>query len=90
MTDATAPSVREPSLPGSSPRATTNASRPPLSMWQQASYGAPALPLALAGIPIALYLPAIYTSGFGLELGLLSIVLVLQRLVRASGSRETR
>ena len=61
------------SAPGSA------AARQPLSKWQQASYGAPALPLALAGLPVALYLPVIYTTSFGLSAKMIALVLLLAR-----------
>lgn len=47
-----------------------------------ASYGAPALPLALVGLPMAVYLPAVYADadGFGLTLGMVGLILTLSRL----------
>ena len=47
-----------------------------------ASYGAPAFPLALVGLPMAVYLPAVYadTDGFGLTLGAVGLILTLSRL----------
>lgn len=53
--------------------------RPPLTSYQVASYGAPATPLALAGLPLALYLPALYSSSFGLELATVGLLLFLVR-----------
>jgi Na+/melibiose symporter-like transporter len=53
-----------------------------LNSWKLASYGAPALPLAMVGLPMAVYLPAVYadSEGFGLGLGFVGVVLVLARL----------
>ena len=46
------------------------ADRRPLTQYNYISYGAPAAPLALAGLPLAVYLPVIYadSDGFGLSL----------------------
>jgi len=54
----------------------------PLSAWVLASYGAPATPLAMVALPMAVYLPAVYadSDGFGLGLAFVGIVLVLARL----------
>jgi Na+/melibiose symporter-like transporter len=54
--------------------------RPPLTRWQLAGYGAPALPLALAGIPLALYLPQIYAGDYGLSLAGVGLILMLIRI----------
>ena len=43
------------------------------------SYAAPATPLALAGLPIAVYLPVIYADGFGLSLGIVGLLITLSR-----------
>ena len=53
----------------------------PLSKLVLASYAAPATPLALVGLPMAVYLPAIYadSDGFGLALGMVGIILTLSR-----------
>ena len=55
--------------------------RKPLSKLVLASYSAPATPLALVGLPMAVYLPAIYADpdGFGLALGMVGIILTLSR-----------
>lgn len=55
--------------------------RKPLSKFVLASYSAPATPLALVGLPMAVYLPAIYadTDGFGLTLGLVGLIITLSR-----------
>jgi Na+/melibiose symporter-like transporter len=54
--------------------------RRPLTRWQLASYGAPALPLGLASIPIALYLPQIYAGDYGLSLAAVGLLLMLIRI----------
>ncbi len=53
----------------------------PLSRFLLASYGAPATPLALAGLPIAVYLPVIYadSDGFGLSLSVVALLITLSR-----------
>ncbi len=53
----------------------------PLTKLVLASYSAPATPLALVGLPMAVYLPAIYADpdGFGLALGMVGIILTLSR-----------
>ena len=54
---------------------------PKLSRWQLASYGAPAMPLSLVGLPLVAYVPAIYADpdGFGLSLGLVGLFITLSR-----------
>lgn len=54
--------------------------RQPLTRWQLAGYAAPALPLALAGIPLALYLPQIYAGNYGLSLATVGLLLMLIRI----------
>ena len=53
-----------------------------LSNWQLASYGAPAMPLSMVALPMAVYLPAVYadSEGFGLGLAFVGLVMVLSRL----------
>ena len=53
-----------------------------LNSWMLASYGAPAMPLAMVGLPMAVYLPAVYadSEGFGLGLAFVGLVLVLARV----------
>lgn len=53
----------------------------PLSKFVLASYAAPATPLALAGLPIAVYLPVIYadSDGFGLSLAVVAVLITLSR-----------
>ena len=57
----------------------------PLTTYSYISYGAPAAPLSLAGLPLAVYLPAIYTDsdGFGLGLTAVGAVLMLTRVIDA-------
>ncbi len=64
---------------GQAPR--SDGERRPLSKFVMASYGAPATPLALAGLPMAVYLPAIYADpdGFGLSLLVVGTLIVLSR-----------
>lgn len=54
----------------------------PLSSWVLASYGAPAMPLAMVTLPMAVYLPAVYadSEGFGLGLAFVGLVMVLSRV----------
>lgn len=61
--------------------ASNDAESKPLSKWVLASYSAPATPLALVGLPMAVYLPAIYadSDGFGLTLGLVGLIITLSR-----------
>ena len=56
-------------------------SHKPLSKLVLASYSAPATPLALVGLPMAVYLPAIYADadGFGLALGMVGLIITLSR-----------
>ncbi|MCP5179072.1 MAG: MFS transporter [Pseudomonadales bacterium] len=53
-----------------------------LSRWTMASYGAPALPLSMMALPLAVYLPAVYADsrGFGLSLGFVALMLALSRV----------
>ncbi len=53
----------------------------PLTKTVLASYALPAMPLALVGLPMAVYLPAIYadSDGFGLTLGLVGLIITLSR-----------
>ncbi|MEZ5558969.1 MAG: MFS transporter [Pseudomonadales bacterium] len=56
--------------------------RKPLTRWMLASYGAPAMPLSMVGLPMAVYLPAVYadSEGFGLGLAFVGLVMVLSRI----------
>ena len=53
-----------------------------LTGYQLASYGAPALPLSMINLPLAVYLPAVYadSEGFGLSLGFVALTLALSRV----------
>ena len=53
-----------------------------LSPYRLMSYSAPSAPLALVGLPMAVYLPPLYadSDGFGLELALVGTVIMLSRL----------
>ena len=56
--------------------------RRPLSRATLASYAAPATPLALAGLPMGVYLPVIYadSDGFGLSLAIVGILITASRV----------
>lgn len=60
----------------------TESDKAPLGKWLLASYGAPATPLAMIALPMAVYLPAVYadSEGFGLGLAFVGLVLVLARV----------
>ncbi len=53
-----------------------------LSRWQFASYAAPAMPLAMTGLIVAVYLPAVYadSEGFGLALGFVGLLVMASRI----------
>ena len=55
--------------------------RRPLTKYHYVSYAAPAAPLALSGLPLAVYLPVIYadSDGFALSLGVVGLLLALSR-----------
>ena len=61
---------------------TSGEQRQPLTNFKYISYGAPALPLSVAGLPLAVYLPVIYadSDGFGLSLTAVGLVLALSRI----------
>lgn len=54
----------------------------PLSKWQLISYGAPALPLSMVSLPLAVYLTPVYadSDGFALSLGFVGLMLALSRV----------
>jgi len=60
----------------------TAAEKGALSRWTMVSYGAPALPLSMMALPLAVYLPAVYadSKGFGLSLGFVMLMLALSRV----------
>jgi glycoside/pentoside/hexuronide:cation symporter, GPH family len=64
-----------------SPGQNDTAASKPLTKIVLASYAAPATPLALVGLPMAVYLPAVYadSEGFGLTLGMVGILITLSR-----------
>tara|TARA_X000000950_G_scaffold283505_1_gene384469 strand:- start:2875 stop:4380 length:1506 start_codon:yes stop_codon:yes gene_type:complete len=53
-----------------------------LNRYQLASYGAPALPLSMVGLPLAVYLTPVYADadGFGLSLAFVGLMLALSRV----------
>jgi glycoside/pentoside/hexuronide:cation symporter, GPH family len=53
-----------------------------LTRWHFASYAAPAMPLAMTGLIIAVYLPAVYadSEGFGLALGFVGFLVMASRI----------
>ena len=63
--------------------------RQPLTTFKYISYGAPAAPLSLAGLPLAVYLPVIYadSDGFGLSLTTVGVILMLSRISDAITDR---
>jgi Na+/melibiose symporter-like transporter len=67
---------------GDSRAPTDDKSERTLSSWQLASYGAPAMPLSMVALPMAVYLPAVYadSEGFGLGLAFVGLVMVLSRI----------
>ena len=58
------------------------AEQKPFSNFRMASYGAPALPLSMAMLPLAVYLTPVYadSDGFGLSLGFVGLMLALSRV----------
>ena len=64
------------------PNVSPGTDRRPLTKFTLASYGAPAAPLALAGLPMAVYLPVIYadSDGFGLSLAVVGLLIGLSRI----------
>ena len=63
-------------------QAAGGAPRKPLTKFTYMSYAAPAAPLALAGLPLSVYLPVIYadSDGFGLSLTAVGVILMLSRI----------
>ena len=64
------------------PTVRSGTDRRPLTRFNYISYGAPAAPLALAGLPLAVYLPVIYadSDGFGLSLATVGLLIALSRI----------
>ena len=56
--------------------------RKPLGGFSLASYGAPAMPLSMVTLPLAVYLTPVYADvdGFGLSLAFVGLVLALSRV----------
>lgn len=56
--------------------------RKPLSHFTLFLYAGPAMPLSLVGLPLAVYLPAVYADadGFGLQLALVGALITLSRV----------
>ena len=65
----------------STPNYEARGRRPPLSHWIIACFAAPGLPLALVGLPMAVYLTPVYAGadGYGLSLATVGFVLFLTR-----------
>jgi Na+/melibiose symporter-like transporter len=54
--------------------------QPGLRMSQLVAYGLVAVPLAIAGLPLAIYVPPFYASDVGVELAMVGVVLMLARV----------
>jgi Na+/melibiose symporter-like transporter len=55
-------------------------SEPPLSGWKLTRFSAIAIPVAAAGLPIGVYLPAIFARDFGLSLAGIGAIFLVGRL----------
>ncbi len=51
-----------------------------LSRWQLFAYGQLVVPMAVIGLPLAIYIPPFYSGTLGLNLGAVSYILMLARL----------
>ena len=51
-----------------------------LTTWQLIAYGQLVVPLAVIGLPVAVYLPPFYSSTLGLDLAAVGIILMLARI----------
>ena len=51
-----------------------------LSRWQLAAYGQLVMPLAVIGLPVAVYLPPFYSGTLGLDLAAVGFILMLARI----------
>jgi GPH family glycoside/pentoside/hexuronide:cation symporter len=51
-----------------------------LSTWQLAAYGQLVMPLAVIGLPVAVYLPPFYSGTLGLDLAAVGLILMLARI----------
>ncbi len=52
----------------------------PLSRWQLIAYGQLVVPLAVIGLPVAVYIPPFYSSTLGLDLAAVGFILMLARI----------
>ncbi len=51
-----------------------------LSKWQILGFGQLVIPMAVIGLPIAVYIPAFYSGTLGLDLAMVGVILTLARL----------
>lgn len=51
-----------------------------LSKWQILGFGQLVMPMAVIGLPIAVYIPAFYSGTLGLDLAMVGVILTLARL----------
>jgi GPH family glycoside/pentoside/hexuronide:cation symporter len=51
-----------------------------LTKWQLAAYGQLVVPLAVIGLPVAVYIPPFYSSTLGLDLAAVGFILMLARI----------
>lgn len=51
-----------------------------LSTWQLAAYGQLVVPLAVIGLPVAVYIPPFYSGTLGLDLAAVGLILMLARI----------
>ncbi|MDZ4381701.1 MAG: MFS transporter [Parvibaculum sp.] len=55
-------------------------SEKPLTRWQLVAYGQFVIPLAVIGLPVAVYIPPFYSSTLGLDLTAVGLILMLARI----------
>lgn len=55
-------------------------SQKPLTGWQLVAYGQLVIPLAVIGLPVAVYIPPFYSSTLGLDLAAVGVILMLARI----------
>ncbi|MDO8838390.1 MAG: MFS transporter [Parvibaculum sp.] len=53
---------------------------PKLTRWQLVAYGQLVMPLAVIGLPVAVYIPPFYSSTLGLDLAAVGFILMLARI----------
>lgn len=53
---------------------------PRLSAWQLVAYGQLVVPLAVIGLPVAVYIPPFYSGTLGLDLAAVGLILMLARI----------